>query len=399
MSRVNKKSVQDLRPNTYFDDSAWLDEKFLLLPKGIPVTEVLIKTLLRWGFKEIATKGSMFEVDSSTMLISEDTSTSQLHEEENEELRLARKYYMELTQYIQNTYENFGAQKELNLGDITEKAKEAIDMTKEHKPYIMRLIGENAEKNSDYYENTAKITIISILIAEVLRLPQFGIVNTGVAGLLHKIGLTRIPAFITEKIYNSSSRLPDRERKLFSSHPAIGMKVLNDYFKQRKIIIDPEILIGIGQHNEKENGTGFPHGTVGKKISQIGKILAVANGFNAKLINRSNRDGFDRHSAMIMMLREMGVLYDERVVKALLSVFSLYPPGTYVLLDDESIGIVATVNDKNIKAPIVELLLDKDLIAVRQPTIVNTMDGNSPSINRAITMEQVKSLKIDKGSL
>ncbi len=399
MSTVSRKSVRDLRPNTCFDNSVWLDEKFLLLTKGLPVTEELIKNLRNWGFKEVVTKGSMIEMSPPTGLNLEDTSASQLDEEENEELRLARKYYIELTQYIQNTYEGFRARNEFNLGEITERAKEAIDMTKKHKLHMMRLVGENTEKNSDYFEHVARITIISIFIAEALKLPQFGIVNVGIAGLLHKIGLIKIPSYIIEKIYNIASQLPDRERKLFSSHPAVGVNVLSSYFRQNKISIDPEILIGIGQHNEKENGTGFPKGAVGKKISQIGKILAVANGFNAKLINRSSREGFDGHSSMVMMLREMGSLYDEKVVKALLSVFSLYPPGTYVLLDDESIGIVVMLNDKNIKAPIVELLFDKSLIKVRQPTIVNTMDEDSPSISRAITLQQVKSLKMDEGNL
>ena len=118
------------------------------------------------------------------------------------------------------------------------------------------------------------------------------------------------------------------------------------------------IQLGVLEHHEKENGTGYPRRLTGDKISSNAKIIAVACTYEAISSPRSYKDEKSTFDALLEMLQNKEHVYDGSVIKALLYTVSLYPIGTFVYLSNRKVAEVIDTNPDNPKTPIVQLLTE-----------------------------------------
>jgi len=120
------------------------------------------------------------------------------------------------------------------------------------------------------------------------------------------------------------------------------------------------IQLGVLEHHEKENGTGYPRHLTGDKISPNGKIIAVACTYEAISSPRSYKDERSTFDALIELIQNKDHIYDDSILKGLLYTVSLYPIGTYVYLSNRKIAEVIDSNPDNPKCPVVQLLTEKE---------------------------------------
>ena len=144
----------------------------------------------------------------------------------------------------------------------------------------------------------------------------------GIASLLHEVGMLQIPT----KVYDKDGSLSADEKKVIKAHTLLGFRSLREFSLPR------DILLGVLEHHERNDGSGYPQGLSTARISQFGKIIAVACSYDAQISNRPFRSGRDAHTSLTGMLREMRSHYDEDVMKALLGILSIYPLGSYITL-------------------------------------------------------------------
>ncbi|MFI4882814.1 MAG: HD-GYP domain-containing protein, partial [Phycisphaerales bacterium JB064] len=91
------------------------------------------------------------------------------------------------------------------------------------------------------------------------------------AGLLHDIGKIGVP----ETVLTKKGRLSEAEFDMIKRHPRIGFDIL------RGIPSLEDVLPGVLHHHERWDGKGYPTGAAGEEISLFGRILAVADVFDA----------------------------------------------------------------------------------------------------------------------
>jgi len=223
-------------------------------------------------------------------------------------------------------------------------------------------------------------TVLAIVIGMQLAMPMPKLVELGVSCLLHEIGMIRLPPqlYLTDK-----KLIPSEKRQLFI-HPVVGYNILKYY------AFPLSISLGVLEHHEKEDGSGYPRHVEGDKISILAKIIAVACSYEAMTSPRTYKNEDNSHAAIVSLLENTGKQYDESVVRALLFCLSMFPIGTYVFLADGKAGLVTDVNPENPKNPIVELLTEKN--ADGSPKIVVT-DDISHRVARILTAEESASIK------
>ncbi len=396
MSAINELPVSSLKPNALLNDLLWLDERILLLTRETPVTESLIRNLKNWEFRTVFTRGTMTDAPTPALEEIENATVLSIDAEAEEDLRTARELYEDLHLFITDTYTVFNVNKEIDLPLITEMVRDLIVKIKEYRNYVLQLSGIYEDVENIFIHSICMTTVIAILIGEGLKIPLFRLIEIGIAGVLHKIGMMKIPYQTCIKLYNKKSQLNESEEKLFRAHPILGKELLTTYFKRSKSSISPDIPLGIAQYQEREDGSGSPLGIKGVGISLIGKILAAASVYAARISKKAYRVSLNPHSAMLLMMQEIGTNFDETVIKALLKTFSLYPPGTYIALDNNAIGVVQEINPKDLKSPIVKLLLDKNLNPLKDLLVVDTHEENSLTIVNALSNQQISRLRTDK---
>ncbi len=130
------------------------------------------------------------------------------------------------------------------------------------------------------------------------------------AGLLHDIGKIAIP----DAILNKPDQLDMEEFEQIKSHPGMGWEIVKD--------IDnlSYVKAGILHHHERVDGKGYPDGLAGSDIPMLGRILAVADAFDAMTSDRSYRTGLTVDQVVEIMRHGAGTQWDAAIVDAMCQV-------------------------------------------------------------------------------
>lgn len=214
------------------------------------------------------------------------------------------------------------------------ESEEFSDTTNNIAGHLMRTITENnaiavdidALKVSDEYtfKHSVDVAAMAMIIAKKYGLSDREIYEIGVAGLLHDIGKSKIPP----EILNKPGRLTDDEFAIMKQHSLIGYKILKD-----KADISEAVRLGVLQHHEKINGSGYPMGVASGKISIYARILAVADIYDALVTERPYKKGFSKRDA-VEMIMSMTAELDFDAMKSFLGSVILYPVNSTVELSN-----------------------------------------------------------------
>lgn len=172
----------------------------------------------------------------------------------------------------------------------------------------------NAIDAKDPYTHghSERVAKYAVAIAKQMRLPDEFIKNLRIASLLHDIGKIGIK----DAILCKKEALTGDEYEIMRRHSVIGVNIVSS------IIGSEKFIHGIVDHHERVNGKGYPKGLKGDRISLQGKIIAVADTFDALTTDRPYQKGFTPKEACLEITQSSGPLYDPRVVTAFLRSFS-----------------------------------------------------------------------------
>jgi len=148
-------------------------------------------------------------------------------------------------------------------------------------------------------------------VAQELNLEDEEKENIRLAGLLHDIGKIGID----ESILRKTERLTDEEFNQIKRHPDIGVGIISP-IKQLQFI-EPAIW----HHHERYDGKGYPHNLKGEETSLAGRILAVADTFDAMTSDRPYRSGLPHQRALDEIKEQAGAQFDPLVAKAFLKAY------------------------------------------------------------------------------
>jgi len=80
-------------------------------------------------------------------------------------------------------------------------------------------------------------------------------------------------------------------------------------------------LTGVRSHQEKYDGTGYPDGLKGKDIPLLGRIIGVADAFDAITTNRPYRDKGSIEEAVSEIKRCSGTQFDPEIIAAFIKAY------------------------------------------------------------------------------
>ena len=188
---------------------------------------------------------------------------------------------------------------------LQEKADETNRIQEE---MIMSFAEVTENKSEQTGKHVRRVAEYSGIIAEEMGLGEERVSKLRLASTMHDIGKLLIPAEILEK----PARLTDEEFAVIKKHPAYGGKLLDNVEGDvmglaRTIALD---------HHERVDGRGYPDGKSGNYISVEGRIVAVADVYDALTSKRSYKEPWDHQKAYEEILKGSGTQFDSDVVDA-----------------------------------------------------------------------------------
>jgi len=202
-----------------------------------------------------------------------------------------------------NSFNLMTDQIEHYIGDLQKSAQENRDL------FIGTVKGLAAAiDGKDPYTrgHSERVSRFSIAIAQRMGLPEDEIEKIRISALLHDVGKIGID----DNILKKPAALTDDEYEVMKKHPQKGYKIMS------QIPAMKEFLPGMYMHHEMVNGQGYPQGLKGDEIPVMGKIVAVADTFDAMTTDRPYQKAMKFEDAVARIESFVNTRYDPDVVAA-----------------------------------------------------------------------------------
>jgi len=160
------------------------------------------------------------------------------------------------------------------------------------------------------WNHVNRVAKYSHIIAKRIRLPVNEVRQIYVAAPLHDVGKIEVPTEILLK----QGKLTEEEMEVMKGHCQAGYDLL---FKEGNPVLEMAARIAL-EHHERFDGKGYPRGLKGNKISIYGRIVSVADVFDALTSERVYKKAWSKDEAFVYIMKENGKSFDPRVVEGLL---------------------------------------------------------------------------------
>lgn len=170
---------------------------------------------------------------------------------------------------------------------------------------IETVIATIEAKDTYTHGHSERVSRYSMAIADELKLNREIKRLLLVSALCHDIGKIGIPDAILKK----ASMLSAEEYQEMKLHPTIGADIISHMPNAHRFIS------GVKHHHEKWDGTGYPDGLAGEDIPFFGRIVAIADAFDAMVSGRSYSGFMDQSDAIERLVQEKE-LFDPEILKA-----------------------------------------------------------------------------------
>lgn len=210
--------------------------------------------------------------------------------------------------------------------------------------------------------HSINVVIFALKVGIGLKYDREKLLKLGMAGLLHDVGMIKVPNSIIFK----HGKLTAGEFTIIKEHPIYGyemVKHLKDEY--------PQVVEVVLQEQEREDGTGYPQGLTGDKITEFAKVVGLADVFEALVHGRAYREGFITYNAIQKIIESRGKQFHAKIIRALINGVSMFPVGSMVKLSTEEIARVLSVNSLRPVRPVVEILIDAEGNKIKSPIRLN----------------------------
>ncbi|MBC8162681.1 MAG: HD domain-containing protein, partial [Roseiflexaceae bacterium] len=175
---------------------------------------------------------------------------------------------------------------------------------------IKALAGAVDARDRHNRQHSQRVADFSVAIAEAIGLPRAAVYHIRLGSLLHDIGKVGVPDLILDK----PAALSEAEQAEMRRHPVYGYDILS---QQELRWLLREELPALLEHHERLDGNGYPHGLSGAAISPIGRIVAVADVFDALTSDRLYKAGWPVEQALDYLRARAGSEFDPEYVAGL----------------------------------------------------------------------------------
>jgi len=190
---------------------------------------------------------------------------------------------------------------------LTDQLKQA------HLETIIRLSVAAEYRDNATADHIRRISRLAGLIARALRLDPVQAELIQCASPMHDIGKIGIP----DSILLKPAPLTPDERKIVETHPLIGAEILGNATNDLMIMAHDVALT----HHERWDGTGYPHRLKGAEIPLPGRIVCVADVFDALATKRCYKDAYPLDEVVRIIRDENGKQFDPHVTEAFFDIF------------------------------------------------------------------------------
>jgi HD-GYP domain-containing protein (c-di-GMP phosphodiesterase class II) len=195
--------------------------------------------------------------------------------------------------------------------------------------------------------------------------------EAGLAGLLHDVGKALMPL----DVLNKPGKLSEAEFDVMRSHPVRGHALLVEGGTASATALDVCL-----HHHERIDGTGYPHRLSGEAITQMARMGAICDVYDAISSTRPYKGAWDPADSISRMASWRGH-FDPTLFAVFVKSVGIYPTGSLVRMRSGRLAVVVTQHATELTAPTVKVFFSTKS---NMPIPVTEIDLSRTDVSDAI---------------
>ncbi|OGP95428.1 MAG: hypothetical protein A2157_12005, partial [Deltaproteobacteria bacterium RBG_16_47_11] len=233
----------------------------------------------------------------------------EIYVDSEDQKRQSKEIYFKSVSLVKEVMENVKNQRVVNIRKAKRFMQNAVNAIIQDDSTLLGLA--NIKNYDDYtFNHSVNVGIFAIAIGQRIGVPKKHLSHLGMAGLFHDIGKTRI----SKEILNKASKLNKEEWEVIRSHPVAGTEIVMRMKEWGEL--STRMIHGAFEHHLRYDLSGYPKLTRKKKISLFGRIIAIADFYDALGRPRVyNRFPYVSEKILGLMMEQGGKDFDPTLVK------------------------------------------------------------------------------------
>ncbi|MBE6062665.1 MAG: HD-GYP domain-containing protein [Clostridium butyricum] len=302
----------------------------VILKKGLKMTESIIEKLNR---VYVLGKVEVYEEENEIDL--EQKKKVDFNKIENE--------FTQISNSLKKTFGKVLNNNDDYISDIRKFSKRIQDEIKAQ-DLIIKNIVLHGSGDDVIYRHGVNVSALSTLLGMWLGMSESQINLLSYSAMLHDCGKIKL----NSKVLNKLGKLTNQEYKEIKKHSILGYDMV-----KKLQYIDKSVSYGVLMHHERIDGSGYPLGIKGNEIHPFGRIIAIADVFDAINSERGYKSKKTPFEALKIIKEEgMGKL-DYEYVQVFLEHIINYYLGEEVILNNGDRCKILQMNTNDIQRPLV----------------------------------------------
>ncbi|MET3507834.1 HD-GYP domain-containing protein [Halalkalibacter oceani] len=187
--------------------------------------------------------------------------------------------YLSAVKMYKKLFESWKEGKAVDMSAVRSLFESLFEKIHHSPDYLLHL--HHLNNKADYlYHHSVYVGILSAFLGKKLRLTEERSIQVGLCGALADAGMAKLPSAILRK----TGSLTEEEYEKVKKHPIYSYKMLKGVPG-----VTDSILVGVLQHHERYDSSGYPLGVSAEKIHLFSQIVAVADMYHAMISERHYR--------------------------------------------------------------------------------------------------------------
>jgi HD-GYP domain-containing protein (c-di-GMP phosphodiesterase class II) len=258
---------------------------------------------------------------------------------EDKRYEKARKTYFHAIETVKEVA-NKASQGMVGVRKSRRLAQDIVDLIRNDQSLMLGLT--TIKDFDDYtFNHSVNVALLATCLGRHIGLSDTSLEHLTVCGLFHDLGKVGVP----KEILFKNGELTNKEWDQMKEHPIIGVRKI--LMLKATPSLRSRIILGPFEHHLNPDMTGYPRTLFMEHLSLLGKILRIADVYEALTAERVYRPIYlTPDEALRKMWGVAGKSFDRILLKRFIHMMGIYPIGSVVELSDGSIGLVMDYPDE-----------------------------------------------------
>ena len=360
---IKKVNKEDLKLGMFIHDlnCGWMDHSFLRNSFMLRKEQDLVK-ILSSGIRDVYIDNikGIDAADAPTQAeVDRDIATRMLDSIQNlrphgdrtshqEELGFAKQIQKEANKVINALLGDVRLGRQIQVERLQPVVSQITDSILRNQGTLVSLC-RIREGDTYTFQHSVSVCTLLVTFCRYMEMSPEVIHEAGIGGMLHDIGKMRVP----DHILNKPGKLTDPEFEIMKGHVTLGLETL-----RQTAGISRTVIQIAGEHHERFEGSGYPEQIGGKEISELGRMAAIVDVYDAITSNRIYHKGMEPPAALKKLFEWSNHHFDEELVQHFIQAIGIYPVGSLVRLDSQRLAVITEQSVSGLLYPKVKVVFD-----------------------------------------